>query len=450
MKITTQLQGVALGLLVLGIGSVVSVYLNAVASDSTVVNQAGLVRGATQRLVKLEMTGQANDDLIEKLDKKVNGLINGDQELGLPPATDPDFLLKLKQVEDAWKALKQTIIGVRQKPKDRNVLLNESEDYFKLTDETVLAAEKYSQTKVQLLRAIQFTILGITLAILAILLIVIARIESTLRDSTSAIATSSIQIASTISEQESTTSLQASAVSQTTATMNELGASSVQSAQASEASEASARQALSLAEDGVLAVEQTMAQMFTLKDKVGAIASKILHLSQQTGQIKTIAELVSELAQQTNMLALKTTVEAVQAGEQGKGISFVAAEVRKLAEQSKQSAQQINSLVAKIQEAMNSTVTVTDSGIETATEGIKLSQGTAQTFVGVTDAINNVFLNSQQISLFAKQQLVDVQQVEARMNAINQGAKEIASGIAQVRLSTQHLNEATQNLQTLV
>ncbi|NEQ19247.1 MAG: hypothetical protein F6K28_05230 [Microcoleus sp. SIO2G3] len=150
------------------------------------------------------------------------------------------------------------------------------------------------------------------------------------------------------------------------------------------------------------------------------------------------------------MLALKATMEAARAGEQGKGIGIVAAEVRKLADQSRQSAQDINSLLAKIQVAMDSTVTVTDSGIETATEGIKLSQGTAQTFVGVKDAISNVFLNSQQISLFAKQQLVAVQQVEARMNAINQGAKEIASSIAEVRLNTQHLNEAAQSLKTIV
>jgi methyl-accepting chemotaxis protein len=450
MKITTQLRGVALGLLVLGTGNVVAVYLNVVASDSTVVNQAGFVRGGTQRLVKLEMAGQANDDLIQQLDKKVNGLMNGDQELGLPRATDPEFLSKLKQVKDAWKTLKQTITSVRQQPTERNILLTKSEDYFQLTDETVLAAEKYSQAKVEQLKAIQFTILGITLAMLAIIFIVVSRIVSTLTGSISAITTSSTQIASTISLQERTISSEASALSQTTMTMNELAASSLQSAQASSASEASAHQALSLASGGAKAIEQTMAEMFTLKEKVEAIAFQIQHLSEQTGQIRRIASQVSELAEQTNMLALKTTMEATRAGEQGKGIGIVAAEVRKLAEISKQSAQQINNLVTKIQEVMNSTVTVTDSGIETALQGIKLSQGTAQTFVGVKDAINNVFLNSQQISLLAKEQLVAVQQVEARMNAINQGAKEIASGIAEVRLSTQHLNDAAQNLQTIV
>ncbi|WP_198014998.1 methyl-accepting chemotaxis protein [Mastigocladopsis repens] len=447
---TTQLRGVALGLLLLGTGNVVSVYFSVVASDSTVVNQAGLVRGGTQRLVKLEMAGKANDDLIQKLDKKVNGLINGDQELGLPKATDPNFLLKLKQVENAWKTLKQTIIKVRQKSTERNVLLNQSEDLFKLTDETVLAAEKYSQAKVQFLRTIQLAILGITIAILAILLIIVHRITSTFGESIRAIATSSTQIASTLFEQEQTISLQASAVSQTTTTMNKLAASSVQSAQASEASEASARQALLLAEDGAIAIEQTMAEMVTLKDKVGAIASQTLHLSEQTEQIRTIAVLVSELAEQTNMLALKTTVDASRAGDQGKGIGIVAAEVRTLADRSKRSAQEINILVAKIQLAMNSTVIVTQEGTQTAESGIKLSQGTAQTFVGVKNAINNVFLNSQQISLNAKQQLAAVQQVEARMNAINQGAKEITNGIAQVRLTTQHLNEAAQNLKLIV
>jgi len=450
MKITTQLRGIALGLLVLGIGNAVSVYLNAIESDSTVVNQAGLVRGGTQRLVKLEMVGEANDKLIQQLDQKVNGLINGDKDLGLPPTTDSELLAKLKQVEAAWKSLKESIRQVRQDPNSKNILLNQSEDYFKLTDETVLAAEKYSQAKVRQLRTIQLTILGIILIIFSIICIIANQIASTLQSSINIIATSSTQIASTVEEQESTISLQATTVSQTTTIIDEFSASSVQSAKQAEASAVSAYQTLSLAQDGTKAVEQTRTAMLTVKDKVEAIAKQILQLSKQTGQIREIADLVSDLAMQTNMLAINTAVEAARVGKQGEGFGIVAAEVRQLADQSLRSAEKINTLIAEIQAAMNSTVSVTDEGIETVKEGIKLSQVTEETFVEVTHAINNVFLNSQHISLNAKQQADAVQQIVTVMNAINQDAKETASGIVQVKVSTQQLNEAAQTLKVIV
>ena len=68
----------------------------------------------------------------------------------------------------------------------------------------------------------------------------------------------------------------------------------------------------------------------------------------------------------------------------------------------------------------------------------------------MTDSINNVFLNSQQISLSAKQQAIAVQQVVEAMNALNLGAKESASGITQVKVSTQQLNDAAHKLKAVV
>ena len=93
---------------------------------------------------------------------------------------------------------------------------------------------------------------------------------------------------------------------------------------------------------------------------------------------------------------------------------------------------------------------VTDEGSKTVAEGMRLTESTSQTFVGVADSINNVFLNSQQIALSAKQQAQAVQQVVMAMNAINLGAKETTSGITQVKVSTQQLNEAAQTLKAVI
>lgn len=284
----------------------------------------------------------------------------------------------------------------------------------------------------------------------AIAVLFASRATKVIQQIASAIASSSTEIATTVEQQERTVSQQASSVNQTTVTMDELGASSRQSAEQAEDSASGARQALSLAESGTLAVQQTMEGMSALKDKVGAIAEQILRLSEQTNQIGGISGLVGDLANQTNMLALNAAVEAARAGEHGKGFGVVAGEIRKLADQSKKSAEKINALVGDIQSAINTTVMVTDEGTKTVDSGIKLAHSTAETFIGVADSINNVFLNSQQISLSAKQQAVAVQQVVAAINEINLGAKESASGITQVKASTQQLKDAAQNLKAIV
>jgi Methyl-accepting chemotaxis protein (MCP) signalling domain len=264
------------------------------------------------------------------------------------------------------------------------------------------------------------------------------------------IVTSSGAIVDTVEMQEVTVNMQANSAIETSTTVNELGAISVQSAAQAEAAATGAKQALSLSEDGTRSVQQTLQGMSGLRDKVDAIANQIVNLSEQTGQITIVSDLVADLASQTNMLALNAAVEAARAGEQGKGFSVVADEIRKLADQSKKSADKINILANDIQAAINRTVMVTDEGTKTVNEGIDLARSTADTFVGVTDAVNNVYLNSQQISTSAKQQAVSIQQVLSSMATISQGSQESAVGMHQVKMTTRELTQVADELKAAV
>ncbi|MDJ0650216.1 MAG: methyl-accepting chemotaxis protein [Xenococcaceae cyanobacterium MO_188.B19] len=276
------------------------------------------------------------------------------------------------------------------------------------------------------------------------------QITAFIQNIANAIANSSLNIASTVEKQELTVSEQATSVNQLTATINELGSSSRQSAQQATSSAAGASEALALAEEGAETVNKTMEGMGNLMKKVQAIAGEIIELSEQTSQISQISELVADLADQTNILALNAGVEAARAGENGKGFEVVAREIRQLADESKKSADQINDLVHDIQASMNSTVMVTDEGTKTAEVSIKLAKGTAKSFIGVKEAINSVVLNSQQISLSAKQQAVGIQQILGAVEAINLGAKETATGITQVKSNTEKLSTKAQQLQKSV
>jgi len=269
-------------------------------------------------------------------------------------------------------------------------------------------------------------------------------------DAAKAVASSSAGIADTVDKQEQAVLDQTNSVNETTSIIEELGGFALQSAGQAETSAGGAKQALVLAEGGTQTVGRTIEGISGLRDQVTAIANQIIRLSEQTGQISTVSDLVGDLANQTNMLALNAGVEAARAGEHGKGFAVVAGEIRKLADQSKKSADRINSLVNEVQAAINSTVMVTDEGTKKATVGIELAEETGEVFASIADSINQVFLNTQQIAQSAKQQAVTVQQVVAAMNVINLGAKETATGIIQVKDATKDLNKAAENLEAVV
>jgi methyl-accepting chemotaxis protein len=312
------------------------------------------------------------------------------------------------------------------------------------------AQNDISKTQVSVL--LGMTVGPLTAIILGIALsIAIAKpLDKALKGIINMIVSSSTEIAATIEQQERIAVQQAASVNQTTTTMDELGASSRQSAMQAESALENASHVLNMAAEGSKVVQKTQQGMLTLTEKVGGIAEQVLHLSQQTNQIANITNLVSDLANQTNMLAINATVEAVRAGEQGKGFGVVAREIRRLADQSKQSAAEINDLINDIQNAINKTVMVTDEGNTTLDNSLKLTEGTAETFNHVANAINSVVVSSQQIYLNTKQQALAIEQVVDAMNALNKGAAEAASGITQSRIGTQKLNQAALNLRYVV
>ncbi|HEY9652637.1 MAG TPA: methyl-accepting chemotaxis protein, partial [Coleofasciculaceae cyanobacterium] len=413
---------------------------------------AGIVRGNTQRLMKLEILEQNTDSIVSLLDKVIQGLIKGDKELKLIRVEDQDFQSNMSQIEQSWTQLKIILKDYRANPTSqaKELLLKEGEDYWNLTNEAVSSAEAFAKRNVQASKRLAIILFVANLVILIVIWNISQFIKSRLTRTINTLASSSTQISATIEQQERIASQQAASVNETTTTMDELEASCRQAAEQAKAAVTAAQQALGLTQGGTQAVEETLEGMFTLEKKVGAIAEQILYLSEQAEQIGSISQLVSDLANKTNMLAFNSSVEAVRAGEHGKGFAVVANEIRKLADQSEKSAEKISELVSEIQSAINSTVMVTEEGTKTVTAGVQVAQKTNQAFAGVADSVNKVVLNNQQISLNLKQQVDAMQQIVEAMETINKGAKETASGISQTKSGTDRLNEAALVLKRIV
>lgn len=136
-----------------------------------VINYAGLVRGATQRLVKLEIAEQPNDDLIQTLDDILSGLESANGNYDLTRLNDVDYLTKLNIQANEWKHLKEEIALVRENGYQNTDILPESEYYFQLADETVAAAETYSEHVAQTIRHVE----ELSILVMAGLVILIVR-----------------------------------------------------------------------------------------------------------------------------------------------------------------------------------------------------------------------------------------------------------------------------------
>ena len=262
--------------------------------------------------------------------------------------------------------------------------------------------------------------------------------------------TTSSELTVTTEEHERTSAQQAAAVSETSATMDELGRSAIHSISQAESGNDVAQKAVSDALEGAKAMQEMLASMEELSDRVNNIGAQISHLSEQTSQIGHVTEAVKDIANQTNLLALNAAVEATRAGEHGKGFTVVSQEIRKLAEQSKKSAGHISDLVDSIQKGTNATVLATEAGTQTAKMSEMQVKHAKQSFDTLSNSVNNIAEVLQQIALTAKQQSNATNQVVEAMNMINSGAQETANGISQSKQAIQNLNQNAEKLQEMV
>jgi methyl-accepting chemotaxis protein len=288
------------------------------------------------------------------------------------------------------------------------------------------------------------------ISLLPIRTIITQAILGALTDTINAIAKISSEIATTSEQQKRIAEQQAISVTQTTATMEKLDTSAQKTAQQAEIAASGALKILALSKQGNQAVSEITHGMSDLKEKVVNIAVSIHQLNEQINQINLYQKLVLEIANQTNMLALNAAVEAVKAGTTGNGFSVVAKEIRKLADQSKDSTEKINHLISEIQTALKTTVQATESGTQTVEKGVIITEMTAHTFGDVIQAIDEIAFNSTQISEAAKQQAIAINQVVNNMTSINQGAIETATGVTQTQSGVERLNDTALKLKTMV
>lgn len=271
-----------------------------------------------------------------------------------------------------------------------------------------------------------------------------------LEQAVSEIASTSREMSVTAEQHERTAGQQSAAVSETAATMNELAASARRSAEQTETASAVSDQGATRADEGDALVQEMLGAMAEIRNRTDDIGEQMLRLTEQTSQIQEITTAVTDLSNQINLLSLNAAVEAVRAGEHGKGFGVVAQEIRKLADQSKRSAGRIAGLLQEIQAVTNRTVMATEEGTKTAASGTGAVNKAGEAFRSLADAVAEIAENTKQVALSARQEAEAVKQANEAMNTINLGIKDMTAGARQTRLGVETLNQVAERLRQLI
>ncbi|MGH2787369.1 MAG: methyl-accepting chemotaxis protein [Actinomycetota bacterium] len=263
------------------------------------------------------------------------------------------------------------------------------------------------------------------------------------------VGSAATQMLETAHRQSATVTEQSAAISQTSVTVDELRASSEHMAGQAKEVAGRAQTSVTTSDEGTRVLSDITERMSAIKERVEAIATNILTLSEQTQQIGDITTTVDDIAEQSNLLALNATIEAARAGEHGKGFAVVAAEVRNLAEQSKQATAQVRGILTDIQKATNSAVMATEQGSRSVTDGAVLAERAQQAITELAATIRDTASAAQQITASAAQQSIAVEQVADAMKDINHAAVQFVAGVDHSSEAAAGLNDLARELQLL-
>ncbi len=276
------------------------------------------------------------------------------------------------------------------------------------------------------------------------------RMNLEILDSVNILASSAGEILSSTTEVASSVTETATSVNETTTTVEEVKQTAqVASQKAKQVSEA-AQKAVQVSQTGGKAVDGTIERMTDIRRQMESIAGSIVKLSEQSQAIGEIISTVSDLAEQSNLLAVNASIEAAKAGEHGKGFTVVAQEVRSLAEQSKQATAQVRTILNDIQKATSAAVLATERGSKTVEEGVKQSGHAGEAIKALAGVITEAAQAATQIAASSQQQLVGMEQVISAMNSIKLASEHNVTGTKQTETAAHALHELGQKLKLLM
>ncbi|WP_425388463.1 methyl-accepting chemotaxis protein [Bacillus solimangrovi] len=210
------------------------------------------------------------------------------------------------------------------------------------------------------------------------------------------------------------------------------------------------------AHSGHDAVKLVISQMREIEDGTNDARDVIYSLEKDSNKIGQIIQIITDISAQTNLLALNAAIEAARAGESGRGFAVVAEEIRKLADQSGQSAAKISNLINEMQANTSNAVTTMNSSKEDVDKGIEAVHAFGTMFKEILTSIENIAIQMEDMSSISEEMSASTEQVSASVEEMASTAKEASANTQNVAAASQEqlaaideINEASRHLRDL-
>ncbi len=264
------------------------------------------------------------------------------------------------------------------------------------------------------------------------------------------VAGAATEIAASSEEMAAGMKEQTSQVVQISAAVEEMSASIVEVARKSADAAGSAEQSGKSAEQGGTVVIQTIEGMKNINEAVRASAASVQELGSRGQEIGRIIQVINDIADQTNLLALNAAIEAARAGEHGRGFAVVADEVRKLADRTTQATKEIGTSIKAIQTETGQAVKRMESGTRQVEQGVELATQAGASLQEIVNSAKTVASMIQSIAAAAEEQSSASEQVSRNVESISSVTRQTNEGAGQAAQAAAELSRKAEELQRLV
>jgi methyl-accepting chemotaxis protein len=202
--------------------------------------------------------------------------------------------------------------------------------------------------------------------------------------------------------------------------------------------------------NGYQVVTEVIAAINDLAGEVQQISLTISSLKEDSVKIGTVLDVIKDIAEQTNLLALNAAIEAARAGEQGRGFAVVADEVRTLASRTQQSTQEIQEMIEHLQNgALNATLAI-DKGQDKTQTTVDKAQVAGKALSDITHAVSKIVEMNTQIATAAEEQSAVAEEINRNVSSIKTLSGKTATGAEYTAASSQELSQVAENLQQMI
>ncbi|MGQ9831399.1 MAG: methyl-accepting chemotaxis protein [Thermochromatium sp.] len=278
----------------------------------------------------------------------------------------------------------------------------------------------------------------------------LATVMGHIQEAAAGVASAAAQLAQASNSTHSLMERQHQETDMVATAMNEMSATVAEVARNTAAAADAAHQASHKAREGRMVVRHSVDGIRELAKGVGEAAQTITQLETESANIGKILDVIRGIAGQTNLLALNAAIEAARAGEQGRGFAVVADEVRALAQRTQESTQEIQDMIARLQQGARSAVAMMQRGQEQAEQSVQAANETDQSLDTITQSVEHINDMNDQIATAAEEQSAVVEEMNRNVESIRHLSIQTLQSTDGVVSATSHLEDLAGKLMGLV